>query len=69
MKTTRGEYSYTYAYAYASDATPYAGPALPICPTNGFCGGRAMKACIDDKLYEMQPILLKGPPPDQPEKK
>jgi len=67
MKTTCSGYSYT--YAFAPDATLYAGPVVRIPPTNGFCGGRPIKACIDDELYDMESVLVRCPPADQAEKK
>ena len=67
MKTTCAEYSYT--YAYAPDATLYVGPVFRVGATNGFCGARSVKACIEDDLYDMQPILVKCPPTDSSAKK
>jgi hypothetical protein len=56
MKTTRAGYSYT--YSYGPDATVYAGPTTRIGPKNGFCGGCDIKVCIEDELYDMEPILI-----------
>ena len=42
---------------------------MHIPPTNGFCGGRSIKACIDDELYDMESVLVRCPPRDEPEKK
>jgi hypothetical protein len=67
MTTTCDEYSY--GYAYEPDATLYAGPVSRIPPTNGYCGGRTIKACIDDELYDMELVLVRCPPREQPETK
>jgi hypothetical protein len=56
------------ATGYEPDATLYAGPVTHIPQTNGFCGGRSIKACIDDELYDIEPILLKCLPPESEKK-